>query len=52
MPSAEFDTAAEDVKKLPSKPNNDEMLETYAFYKQATVGDCNIKRPGMFDPKG
>ena len=24
----------------------------YSLFKQATVGDCNTERPGMFDPKG
>ena len=24
----------------------------YGLFKQATVGDVNIARPGMFDPKG
>lgn len=31
---------------------NDVMLEMYAFYKQATVGDCTGSRPGMLDVKG
>jgi diazepam-binding inhibitor (GABA receptor modulating acyl-CoA-binding protein) len=22
------------------------------LYKQSTCGDCNISRPGFFDPKG
>ena len=30
----------------------DELLELYAFYKQATVGDVSGSRPGMFDLKG
>ncbi|KAF8796668.1 acyl-CoA-binding protein homolog [Argiope bruennichi] len=47
-----FDKAAEDVKKLKSKPTDEELLELYALFKQATVGDCNTARPGMFDLKG
>ena len=31
---------------------NDELLELYAFYKQATVGDVSGSRPGMLDLKG
>jgi acyl-CoA-binding protein len=31
---------------------NDVMLEMYAFYKQATVGDVSGSRPGMLDVKG
>jgi len=37
----DFAKAAEDVKKLKSKPTDDEMLEIYANYKQVTVGDNN-----------
>ncbi|XP_054712578.1 acyl-CoA-binding protein homolog [Uloborus diversus] len=47
-----FEKAAEDVTKLKSKPTDDELLDLYALYKQATVGDCNTSRPGMFDLKG
>lgn len=31
---------------------NDVMLEMYALYKQATVGDVTGSRPGMMDLKG
>ena len=31
---------------------NDEKLEFYALFKQATVGDVNTERPGMLDMKG
>ncbi len=31
---------------------NDVLLEMYALYKQATVGDVNGSRPGMLDLKG
>ncbi|KAI0241673.1 Acyl-CoA-binding protein [Lamellibrachia satsuma] len=47
-----FTEAAEKVKNLKTKPNDAEMLEIYGLYKQATVGDVNIDRPGMFDMKG
>jgi diazepam-binding inhibitor (GABA receptor modulator, acyl-CoA-binding protein) len=32
--------------------SNDVMLDMYALYKQATVGDCSGSRPGMLDVKG
>lgn len=32
--------------------SNDVMLEMYALYKQATVGDVAGSRPGMLDIKG
>lgn len=37
----QFDKAVEDVKNLNETPSNDQLLEIYALYKQATVGDCN-----------
>lgn len=49
---SEFEKAAEDIKKLTQRPTNEELLELYGLYKQATVGDCNTECPGMFDPKG
>lgn len=48
----EFETAAENVKKLKETPKDDDLLELYALYKQATVGDVNTARPGMLDFKG
>ena len=39
------------VETLKSRPSNDQLLELYAFYKQATDGDATGSRPGMFDLK-
>lgn len=44
-----FETAVEEVQKLPSKPDNDTLLEIYSLYKQSTKGDVSGKRPGMLD---
>ena len=44
--------ASEDIKDQVAALSNDEMKEFYGFYKQATVGDVNTERPGMFDLKG
>jgi len=49
--SKEFLIAAETVKNLSEKPNNDDLKVLYGFYKQAVIGDCNIERPGMFNFK-
>ncbi|NWR56801.1 ACBP protein, partial [Bucorvus abyssinicus] len=49
---ADFDGAAEDVKKLKTRPTDEELKELYGLYKQATVGDINIECPGMLDLKG
>jgi len=37
MPSAEFTTAAEEVKKLSKEPSNDEKLQVYSLYKVTTT---------------
>ncbi|RXM37205.1 Acyl-CoA-binding protein [Acipenser ruthenus] len=50
--AADFDKAAEEVKNLKSQPSDQEMLEIYSLFKQATVGDVNTARPGMLDFKG
>jgi len=47
-----FKKAADEVTKLTKKPADEEMLQVYSLYKQATVGDCNTERPGMLDFKG
>ncbi|KAI9260794.1 acyl-CoA-binding protein [Sporodiniella umbellata] len=51
MPSAEFETAAKEVKELSKTPSNDELLELYALFKQASVGDNTTSKP-TFDLKG
>lgn len=53
-PTLNFETAtknAGDLEKSGRLSNND-RLTLYKYYKQATVGDCNIVRPGIFNPKG
>ncbi|MEZ5003879.1 MAG: acyl-CoA-binding protein [Chitinophagales bacterium] len=47
-----FEAAQLDVKKLTQRPSNEELLDLYAFFKQATEGDNDTKKPGMFDMKG
>lgn len=44
-----FEKAVADSKLLPSKPDNEILLQLYSLYKQATEGDINIAPPGMFD---
>lgn len=36
-----FQKAAENVKNLKGKPSDEDLLEIYGYYKQATIGDCN-----------
>jgi acyl-CoA-binding protein len=47
-----FEDAQKRVNALSSRPDNDQLLELYALYKQATAGDATGKRPGMLDIKG
>jgi len=41
-----FTQYSERVKKVKNTPSDSELLELYALFKQATVGDCNIEEPG------
>ena len=47
--TAQFEAAAQEAQKLPSRPDNDNLLKLYAFYKQATTGDVSGSRPGFTD---
>ena len=46
---ARFEKAAEDVKKLSDRPDNDTLLKLYALYKQGSDGDVSGPKPGFFD---
>lgn len=37
---------------MKTRPDDDALLKLYGLYKQATVGDNNTDKPGMFDLKG
>jgi diazepam-binding inhibitor (GABA receptor modulator, acyl-CoA-binding protein) len=50
--AARFEEAQQRVKGLKATPSNDQLLELYALYKQATSGDVSGSRPGMIDFKG
>merc|ERR1712193_354813 len=53
MSAATFEEAVETVNNKMNKTlSNEELKEIYALYKQATVGDVNVDRPGMLDFKG
>ena len=49
---ARFEDAQARVKNLSKAPSNEDLLELYALYKQATAGDVSGSRPGMMDFKG
>ena len=40
------------VEHLTKRPTNDQLLDLYAFYKQATAGDVAGGRPGLLDLEG
>lgn len=48
----QFADAKARVEKLEARPSNDQLLELYGLYKQATEGDVAGSRPGMLDLKG
>lgn len=51
MLQQEFEQAVARSKELPKRPNNEELLQLYALYKQGTEGDVAGDRPGGFDFK-
>ena len=54
MSTTDFEHASKQVNNLNTKPSNEDLLEIYGLYKQATVGDMpeGTKKPGMLDFKG
>ena len=48
-PFSSFSDAQAAVKTLPSEPSNDEKLQLYALFKQATVGPNSTPKPSMLD---
>ena len=48
----DFQVAVDQVSnKINKTLSNEELLEVYALFKQASIGDCNTSRPGMMDFK-
>ncbi|KAH8326852.1 hypothetical protein KR067_001834 [Drosophila pandora] len=41
----QFEEIVEKAKSFKNLPTKEEFLEFYGYYKQATVGDCNIEEP-------
>jgi acyl-CoA-binding protein len=41
---AQFEKAAEDIKKLAERPDNDTLLKLYALYKQGAEGNVRQVR--------
>ncbi len=47
----DFNAAVAKSKELTKRPSNEELLDLYALFKQATDGDVSGERPGGFDFK-
>lgn len=47
----DFNAAVIRSKELTKRPSNEELLDLYALFKQATEGDISGDRPGGFDFK-
>ena len=47
----DFQEFADKIKNIKAKPDNNELLQLYALFKQATVGDATGERPGIFYQK-
>lgn len=47
-----FNQAAQHVRKLTSKLDNQQLLLLYGLYKQGTEGPCNVPKPGWLDGRG
>lgn len=47
----QFENAVTRSKELTKRPSNEELLQLYGLYKQATEGDASGDRPGGFDFK-
>jgi acyl-CoA-binding protein len=47
----DFQHAVARSKEFTKPPTNEELLQLYALYKQATEGDVSGERPGGFDFK-
>lgn len=47
-----FNRAADHLQHLVSKLDSSALLRFYGLYKQATVGRCNVSKPGIFNMQG
>lgn len=45
----QFESAVARSRELTRRPGNEDLLQLYALFKQATDGDVTGERPGGFD---
>ncbi|CAG9795933.1 unnamed protein product [Diatraea saccharalis] len=48
----EFNTAANHLRKITNKLDNNQLLELYGLFKQGIDGKCNTPKPGWLDSRG
>ncbi len=48
---AQFVKSAEQIKQSGKMFDNEILLKLYGYYKQSTVGDCNVDCPSFFHMK-
>jgi diazepam-binding inhibitor (GABA receptor modulator, acyl-CoA-binding protein) len=51
MDIEKFESAVDRSRQLTKRPTNEELLQLYSLYKQATEGNVAGERPGGFDFK-
>ncbi len=51
-PADKFKAAQSRVEALTKRPSNEQLLDLYGLYKQATEGAVTGSRPGLLDLKG
>lgn len=49
---SDFNRAADYLQHLVNKLESSALLQFYGLYKQATVGRCNVAKPGIFNMQG
>ncbi|XP_028176318.1 acyl-CoA-binding domain-containing protein 6-like [Ostrinia furnacalis] len=47
-----FSDAADHLRKITSRLDNNQLLELYGLYKQGLEGKCNTPKPGWLDGRG
>ena len=47
----DFQAAVSRSKEFAKRPSNEDLLNLYSLFKQATEGDANGEQPGGFDFK-
>ncbi|XP_004278699.1 acyl-CoA-binding domain-containing protein 7 [Orcinus orca] len=49
---ADFEKVAKDMRKLKTRPDDEELKEPYELYKQSVIGDVDTECPGLLNLKG